>query len=108
VQKGAIAELRLVGGNFKRCPRAAKGGAATLASAKKGRSVRHLWGSGSGSFRTKGRVASATIRGTRWLTDDRCFGTLVKVTAGSVTVRDLVKKKARVLRARRSYFAAAS
>ena len=95
-----------MGGNFKGCPKAAKGGAST-AAAKRGRNVRHLWGNGSGAFRTKGRFASATIRGTKWLTDDYCLGTLVKVAVGAVTVRDLVTKKSRALKAPKTYFAAA-
>ena len=40
-----------------------------------------------------------------WLTADRCDGTLVRVAKGSVTVRDLVKRKSRVVRARKSYLA---
>lgn len=104
--KRPIAELQLFGGNFKGCPKAARGGAANSA-ATRGRSVRHLWGNGSGNFRTKGRFASATIRGTKWLTDDRCFGTLARVTIGSVTVRDLVKRKSLALKAPKSYFARA-
>ena len=69
------------------------------------RLIRRLWGNGSGNFRTKGRYASATIRRTQWLTDDRCNGTLVKVAIGSVTVRDLVTRKSLVVRRRGSYFA---
>ena len=104
--KRPVAELDLFGGNFKGCPKAAKGGAARSAQTR-GRSVRHLWGNGSGSFRTKGRYASATIRGTKGLTDDRCFGTLARVAVGSVTVRDLVKRKSVVVKAPKSYFARA-
>jgi hypothetical protein len=102
-----IATLTLVGGNFKGCPRAAKGGAARAAGLSRGRSVRHLWGNGSGSFRTKGRFSSATIRGTKWLTDDRCQGTLTRVTIGAVTVRDFVKRKNLALKAVKTYFARA-
>jgi hypothetical protein len=108
VQRGKFAELDLFGGSFKGCPKAAKGGAAMIAGATQGRSVRHLWGTGSGSFRTKGRFASATIRGTKWLTDDRCLGTLVRVAVGAVTVRDFVTNKSRALKARKSYFARAA
>jgi hypothetical protein len=104
---GGFAELQLVGGNFKGCPKAARGGAAA-AGKTRGRSVRHLWGEGAGKFRTKGRFSSATIRGTKWLTDDRCKGTLTRVAIGSVTVRDLVKRKSIALKAPRSYFAAAA
>jgi ferric-dicitrate binding protein FerR (iron transport regulator) len=67
--------------------------------------VRQLWASGKGSFRTKGRYASATVRGTNWQTIDRCDGTLIKVNKGTVSVRDLVKKKTVVVNAGGSYLA---
>jgi hypothetical protein len=98
-----LAEMVLVGENRKVCGR----GAARAAGKPRGKSVAHLWGSGSGPFRTKGKYASAAIRGTTWDTDDRCNGTLVKVTEGSVTVRDLVKKRNFTVDAGRQYFARA-
>ena len=78
-----------------------------IASARKKKVVRQLWGIGKGNFRTKGKYASAAIRGTQWLTQDRCDGTNVRVTEGTVTVRDLVKKKNVAVTAPKSYFAAA-
>ena len=45
--------------------------------------MRHLWGDGKGDFQTRGRGAAATVRGTIWLTEDRCDGTLVRVRRGS-------------------------
>ncbi len=66
---------------------------------------RRLWGSGKGRFRTKGRFASATVRGTLWLTEDRCTGTLVRVRVGRVAVRDLVQRRTVLLRAGQSYVA---
>jgi hypothetical protein len=42
-----------------------------------------------------------------WLTEDYCNGTLIRVREGSVTVRDLVKKRTVVVAAGRSYFAEA-
>ncbi|MEA2425883.1 MAG: hypothetical protein QOH13_2293, partial [Thermoleophilaceae bacterium] len=48
---------------------------------------------------------TASIRGTTWLTDDRCDGTLIRVTQGSVTVHDLVKKKNVVVKKGQSYLA---
>jgi hypothetical protein len=98
-----IAEMVLVGENRKICRR----GGARSAGKPRGKSVAHLWGSGSGPFRTKGKYASSAIRGTTWNTDDRCNGTLVTVTEGSVTVRDLVKKKNFVVAAGKQYFARA-
>ena len=52
---------------------------------------RRLWGNGHGRFRTRGRYGAATVRGTAWLTEDRCEGTLVRVRRGRVAVRDLVR-----------------
>jgi hypothetical protein len=50
---------------------------------------RRVWGSDKGgSFRTHGRNSVATVRGTRWLTEDTCAGTRVRVTEGSVRVWD--------------------
>jgi DNA-binding beta-propeller fold protein YncE len=88
----------------QRLRQAPRGGAT---AAKKPKVVRQLWGSGKGNFRTTGRFASATLRGTKWLTVDRCDGTLVRVTQGVIAVRDLVRKKTVVLRKGKSYFARA-
>lgn len=100
--KGGLSELTLGGGNFKRCGRAARAVAAGGA-----KSIRHLWGKGGGAFRTKGRYSSASIRGTRWLTDDRCNGTLTRVTEGSVVVRDFKRRKSITLKAGQKYLAKA-
>jgi hypothetical protein len=58
-----------------------------------GRSVgpRHLWSDVHGRFRTRGALATVTARSARWLTEDRCDGTLVRVTRGTVRVRDLLR-----------------
>ncbi len=50
---------------------------------------RRLWGDAHGNFRTVGRTAAATVRGTEWLTEDTCSGTLVRVTRGIVSVENL-------------------
>ncbi len=111
-----ILEATIVGGTFAGCqPRrassAARRGAAggplaepflALAAATKKRSkrkVRRLWGKGEGSFRTKGKRSSATVRGTWWLVEDRCDGTLNRVKQGRVDVRDFRLKKTIRLRA---------
>ena len=65
-----------------------------------------LHASGHGSFRTRGRYAAATVRGTKWTTADRCDGTLISVQRHSVRVTDLVKHISRVIRAGHSYLAA--
>jgi hypothetical protein len=55
--------------------------------------TRRLWGSGKGKFTTKGKYASATVRGTIWLIADYSDHTLVTVKRGLVSVQDFVKKK---------------
>jgi hypothetical protein len=64
---------------------------------------RKLWGDGKGKFRTKGRYSAATVRGTIWLVQDSCAGTLTRVRQGVVSVRD--RKKTVLVRAGRSYLA---
>jgi hypothetical protein len=66
-----------------------------------------LWGSGKGKFRTNGKYSAATVRGTIWLVQDRCEGTLTKVTRGTVQVRDFKRKKTVTVKAGHSYLARA-
>ena len=67
--------------------------------------VRRLWGDATGRFRTRGRYATAAVRGTVWLTEDRCDGTLIRVRTGVVEVRDLVRNRTITLRDGQSYLA---
>jgi hypothetical protein len=76
-----------------------------LDSASAGKKKRKLWGSGKGKFRTKGKNASATVRGTIWLTQDTCAGTLVSVKRGVVDVLDFKRHKHVLVKAGHSYFA---
>jgi CSLREA domain-containing protein len=96
-QSGGITELLLV-------EQLAPCGKRARAAAKKPK-TRKLWGEGTGSFRTRGRYSAATVRGTKWLVQDSCAGTLTKVAKGVVSVRDEVKKRTLVLRAGKSYLA---
>jgi hypothetical protein len=48
---------------------------------------RHLWVDVHGDVTTTGLHAHASARDARWLTEDRCEGTLVRVTRGSVRLR---------------------
>jgi uncharacterized delta-60 repeat protein len=97
--KTPITTLTLSGGSFKNCTRkpAAKSSAFAVAASvidgpgtRRHRRVRRLWGDGRGRFRTRGRYGAATVRGTKWLTLDRCDGTKVRVVRGKVAVEDLV------------------
>ncbi|HEX8105207.1 MAG TPA: hypothetical protein VF533_21485 [Solirubrobacteraceae bacterium] len=101
-----VTELKLRGGSFATCPRAASARSGAVASASasgRKRKVRSLWGSGHGSFRTKGRHSAATVRGTIWEVVDRCDGTLTKVHRGVVAVRDFKRGKTVMVRAGHAY-----
>lgn len=74
-------------------------------AARHRRGKRRLWGRGRGRFRTSGRHGSATVRGTAWLTEDRCDGTLVRVRRGAVLVHDRHRRTNVVVRAGASYLA---
>ena len=86
LQQGAraIGELRLDGGNFIDC-------VPSIRALAKKRPTRRLWGSGKGRFRTRGRYSSATVRGTKWLTEDLCDATRITVVEGTVVVHDFVR-----------------
>jgi DNA-binding beta-propeller fold protein YncE len=71
-------------GSLSSCP----DGSATAA-----RRSRRLWGSTNGRFRTRGRHSAGAVRGTRWLTVDRCDGTLTVVREGTVAVRDFTRDR---------------
>jgi hypothetical protein len=101
-----LTELRLRGDG----PSCAGGGAraADTSTAKKRKKHRRraLWGrDNGGTFRTRGGNSVATVRGTAWYTEDRCDGTLTRVSQGSVSVRDLVNDRTVIVRAGRSYLA---
>jgi hypothetical protein len=100
----------LVGGNFKLCPTAAERRHLARTSAtrrSRRRTVRKLWAEGHGSYSTKGNYATGAVLGTRWLTEDRCEGTLIRVLTDKVSVRDLVKHRRHTVRAGHSYLAKA-
>jgi DNA-binding beta-propeller fold protein YncE len=101
-----LTELRLKGASFRGCrPRHSQ---ATLARHRLSRrTIRRLRSNASGRFRTRGRFSAATVRGTVWLTADRCDGTLTKVSRGRVAVRDFRRRKTITVRAGRSYLARA-
>ncbi|HZO06589.1 MAG TPA: right-handed parallel beta-helix repeat-containing protein [Solirubrobacterales bacterium] len=99
-QEGSGLVVLKLRGSLKGCPKA--GDSSATASGKKGR---RLWGSGKGKFRTEGNYGSATVRGTVWLTEDRCTGTFFKVRKGVVTVRDFPAKSTVSLGKGKSYFA---
>ncbi|HSC03635.1 MAG TPA: hypothetical protein VLC49_09955 [Solirubrobacteraceae bacterium] len=67
-----------------------------------------LRGTAKGRFRTTGRFAAATVRGTDWGVRNRCDGTLTVVRRGVVVVRDFRLHKTLIVRAGQTYLAKAS
>jgi hypothetical protein len=105
-----LATLALVEGAFKGAPsfascKAKKRKAVTAALSS--RTLQLLHGSAHGKFRTKGRYAAATVRGTIWTIADRCDGTLTHAIKDTVTVNDFVRHKTIILRAGHRYLALA-
>ena len=102
-----LTELRMKGSaaGFRNC-RAS--GRKASASALSKRTVRRLRANANGRYRTRGRHSAATVRGTKWVTEDRCDGTLTRVTRGKVVVRDFRLKKTVVVSAGKSYLAKAT
>jgi hypothetical protein len=99
--------LVLRGGSFAGCPPHASD--ATAVASRRRRAVRRLWARDRhGRFRTHGQNSVATARGTRWLTEDRCGGTLTRVRGGAVAVRDRARRRTVRVEAGQSYFARAS
>jgi len=80
----SLGELKLKGGNFLDC-------VSSFRALAKKKPLRRLWGSGKGHFRTRGRYSSATVRGTKWLTEDLCDSTRITVVQGVVLVHDFVR-----------------
>ena len=97
----------LYGGNFSVCPTAKERAHRAIASSRhaSGRHVvRKLWASGHGSYSTKGNYASGAVLGTKWLTEDLCDGTLIRVITDRVAVTNLKTHHRVIVKAGHSYF----
>jgi hypothetical protein len=112
--KKPVTDLTLSTPDFKKIcganARSVIGGSFSAKKSKKKTSKKvasQLWGDGKGAFRTTGRHSAATVRGTKWLTQERCDGTLTRVTRGVVRVLDKTLKKTVTVRAGGSYLARA-
>jgi FG-GAP-like repeat len=105
-----VTDLNLKGQVSRSQCAALKGARSATVDKKKGpKSVLgKLWGSGKGKFRTNGKYSSATVRGTIWLVQDQCNGTLTKVKRGTVAVRDFRRKRTVSIKAGHSYLASAA
>jgi hypothetical protein len=98
----------LRGGSFSGCPSVrARTRRARSSAARAKRPVRKLWAEGHGSYSTKGNYATGAVLGTRWLTEDLCDGTLIRVLTDRVAVTNLVTHKHVTVHAGHSYLAKA-
>ena len=106
---GGLTDIALAGSELSSCrrPGRARSSSGPMARGARRRATRRLWGDGHGRFRTRGRYGAATVRGTNWLTEDSCNGTLVRVRRGKVAVTDYHRRRTVTVKAGRSYFARA-
>ncbi len=106
-KKTAQVQAVLVGGSFASCPRVhGQAKQARTASSSK-HVVRKLWASGHGSYSTKGSYAAGAVVGTKWLTADRCDGTLIYVATDAVSVTNLVTHRHVLVKTHHTYLSAA-
>jgi hypothetical protein len=98
-----IATLRLIDKKRPACGRATRGGAPR--SLARARAL--LRGTAHGNFRSRGRYAAATVRGTIWTVADRCDGTLTTVQRGTVIVTDFRLRRSITVHAGSRYLARA-
>ena len=100
--KGVPADIVLKGQSFpKSCTPTKK----KPATPKKRTVFRSLKGLAAGYWRTVARGATLTVQNASWTVQDRCDGTLTKVTKGSVSVRDSSRKRTVRVKAGKSYLA---
>jgi hypothetical protein len=79
---------------------------AARAAGSRPRARRRLWGHDDhGQFRTRGSNSVTSVRGTAWYVEDRCDGTLTRVSAGRVSVYDSRRQLSVLVRAGHSYLA---
>ena len=108
--RSGLVVATLTGGSFAVCPTARERSHMARASSSHASGkhvVRKLWTNAHGSFSTRGNYAAATVRGTEWLTEDLCEGTLIRVTRDKVAVTDLVNHRRVTVKAGRRFLAKA-
>lgn len=104
--RGGLTQIVLARKGAPCAPIAGRRGRVIAGVAKRRRPVASLWGQDDhGAFQTRGRGSVATVRGTRWLTQDFCDGTRTRVVSGAVAVRDLGTGRTVVVHAGHSHFA---
>jgi hypothetical protein len=101
-KKGVAADIVLKGQAF---PKACTPTKKKPSTPKKRTVFRSLKGLAVGYWRTVARGSVMTVNNASWTTQDRCDGTLTKVTKGSASIRDASKKKTVRVKAGKSYLA---
>jgi hypothetical protein len=97
-----VVTATLAGGDSSVCPPGrprADRASASVRRASGRHTVRRLWANAHGTFSTKGNYAAGAVQGTEWLTEDRCEGTVIRVTRDKVKVTDLVRHRSFTVRA---------
>jgi len=106
-----VTDIQLRKPNLKGCGSAAKAAAFGFGlvqrATRRKKVVSRLWGNGKGNFRTRARNSTATVRGTIWLTEERCDGTLTRVRQGVVRILNRTTGRSITLRTGQSYLARA-
>jgi hypothetical protein len=102
--RDGLTTFTLTGGSSQSTSLTGVPGKAQMARTRRRRPVRKLWADGSGGFRTRGHNATATVRGTRWLTIETPAGMFVRTFRGLVSVRDLLRHRSFLLPAGRAIF----
>jgi WD40 repeat protein len=105
--KRPITDLRLRTAGY-RASCGAVSSAQARAAQRKSKRLGRLWGKGKGRYRTRGRFSAATVRGTTWLTEERCDGTRTQVDKGVVAVYDRGRRTTVLVHAGDSYLARAT
>jgi Tol biopolymer transport system component len=105
--KRPVTDLRLRTAGYRASCSGTSGNKARAAQ-RKSKRLGRLWGKGKGRFRTRGRFSAATVRGTTWLTEERCDGTRTQVDTGVVAVYDRGRRTTLRVKAGDSYLARAT
>lgn len=103
--EGHVADVRLQGP--VRCAAPVRARGASAHATRRRAVTRRVRIKVRGRYRTSGRYATAVANGTAWTMTDRCDRTVIRVTQGTVTIRDLRRHRAVKVRAGRTYVALA-
>jgi Ca2+-binding RTX toxin-like protein len=105
-QRGTLTQL-LLKSIFSGCQGRGAANSGQGVSRRRKPSRSRLWGSGHGHYSARGKYSATDVRGTVWLTEDRCDGTLTRVRRGRVVVFDFRLRRRIIVRAGGKYLAKA-